>query len=226
MIREKSKFCKLEKYWFCALGIAIILQSCKTTQSEPTSAENFAIEGETDLSTSRTAGNNLLLDNTSLPHPKKSSSWETKKLIMTHQQPSDFEISLCKSKLDDLILNSKSYQSLQEASLTFQSTVTESRRLYHWCFYQISAQLDMTLGRDDQSYEAQKEFFANQMKALWILAVDLDNEGTKIYTNHARQRYIEISRSYFGRSIEIIDQSALHVTSGKSGKPAQEFQEP
>lgn len=78
--------------------------------------------------------------------------------------------------------------------------------LYHWCFYRIATLIDWSLEKDDGVLPREKmPRFFNRMKALWALARVLDNiYSTRMYFSYIRIRYMQISKDYFGRPLEVV----------------------
>lgn len=206
--------------------------SCQTSrpQSEQQSFElSNAVNLETPSSSTNIAKRNAKKENQlSIAHPKKPDAWHTRKLIMSYAQPSPARIIECKETVESAAVSSKNLRDLDEASLSIGSKVQQNKAQYHWCFYQLMTDLDLRLERDGNMLTEKSEAFLSRMRTLWVLAKALDASGTdeKTYNNYLRARYMEISQHQFGRTVEVIDPDALMQTAGKSGKKAENYEDP
>jgi len=148
---------------------------------------------------------------------------------MLHKQPPAQQILDCKENVESLALPTNNPRVLDDAALQLAEKVSGAFKVYHWCFYQLMTDLDLRLERDDSLLTEKSEAFLSRMKTLWVLARSLDRENgisQNRYANYLRSRYIEISSSYFGRPLEVLDPQLLLPRADTPGKPAEPFAGP
>ncbi len=215
------------------LCIVAFLASCTATrQSE--SQFSFEIEGSNEYESQakpakKPSKKELVEKGLKVQHPKEATAWYTRKLIMIQQQPPKESILECKTTVESLSKEADSLQLLDEAAVNMKWHLTSAAKTYHWCFYQLMADLDLKLEKDLPLLQEKKELFLSKMRSLWIMARALDANSTSsenTYMIYLRKRYLDISQHEFGRNLEVIDKDNLLVTAGKSGKSAAEFADP
>lgn len=206
--------------------------SCQT--NPPENQQSFELSNEVNLENAATSTNlaqpkSKEEQKLTIAHPKKADAWHTRKLIMTFAQPSPSSIIECKETVESAAMTAKNLRDLDEASLSIGTKVQQNKTQYHWCFYQLMTDLDLRLERDGPLLTEKTEAFLTRMRILWVLAKSLDANHSKqqtTYNNYLRTRYMEISQHQFGRPVEVIDPDALIQTAGKSGKAAENYEDP
>lgn len=163
---------------------------------------------------------------TRLSHPKDATAWNTRRLILSVRQPSPSKVSDCFETVAGAIKGARNLQSLEDASVALQSSVSKNTSLYHWCFYQMMADLDEQLNKNLPLMSEKAELFLERMSQLWVLGTALtDTIGSDLYVKYLRTRYTEISQNTFGRRLENVDPDALIMSNHGRGKSAGSFQE-
>lgn len=186
------------------------------TQSEPQQGDGFGDEDTEDDQGAITR----------LSHPKDATAWNTRRLILSARQPSPSDISGCFETVVGAMKGAKNLQALEDASVSLQGSISKNNSLYHWCFYQMMADLDEKLDKNLPLMSEKAELFLERMSQLWILATALtDTIGTDLYIKYLRTRYTNISQNTFGRRLETVDPDALIMSNHGRGKPAGSFNE-
>ena len=220
--------------WLAAIAVfAAYGPSCRSRPHQATTSEfevaNDMDFNDKDITQSAEAKRKAKAEESAakMEHPVKADAWQTRKLIMTHKQPDPESIMNCKDAAESAISETTNLRELSEASITLESKVTESKSTYHWCFYQLTADLDLRLERETPLLKDKANLFLNRIRTLWVIAKALDSGDAKTpYTHYLKSRYIEISQHVFGRTVENMDEDNLLVTAGKSGKGAGTFSDP
>ena len=159
-------------------------------------------------------------------HPKQPTAWFTRRLLMTASQPPASEIVDCRERIEAAVSDAPNLSALDAVALAIQSEVQKQELVYHWCFYQIMADLDIRLENDAPLMQDKAEIFLARMRALWVLGRSLDSiSNRKIYIKYLRTRYTEISQTLFGRNLETVDLDSFSMPTVGAGKPASEFAE-
>ena len=165
------------------------------------------------------------------PQPKEATAWETRKLLVTSKLPSIELLNNCQEELRALASDAGSQDDMLRLQKNIRLAAARNPELYHWCFYRTATLIDWSLERDEGILPREKmpRLFA-RFKALWALGLALDSiYGTKRYFSYIRIRYIQISRDYFGRPLEVITtplgQPYKSTDSGSKKKEAGEFKE-
>lgn len=153
-----------------------------------------------------------------MPHPRKVTAWDTRTLVMAYRANMSPKMDSCEKE----ILAVAAEASNENALLQFQSTVSAMVRgdpvFYHWCFYQIMTNLDLNLEKGGALMGEKAEIFFKSMRGLWLLAMTLDQErGSKKYFNYLQERYLQISKDYFGRDLDPIYKPLSEETLENSG---------
>ncbi len=191
----------------CLLFLALVA-SCQTSQSQqtqrnddPESILNQDAEAEfvapSDVITSDASG---------LAHPKAASAWNTKILVMTSVKPDESRLTACENEIHALAKLAKNSETMLLAVQKMTPEVQRNKQLYHWCFYNSMMKLDNKLMNDafGVAYEAKVTGFQQSIKAEWLLAMALDRgHSRQTYYNYLQKRYLELSRDYFGRELDI-----------------------
>lgn len=205
--------------------------SCQTTPTKQNAEGQFDLQNEEtyDPQTPGSSSRRNTKLNLKITHPKKPDAWSTRKSIMVNAQPAPGDILECKETAESVALNATNLRSLDEGALSLTGKVSGSPVVYHWCFYQLMTDLDLRLERDSPLLTEKSEAFLSRMKVLWVLATALDDstdKRAKNYSSYLRTRYIEISQTHFGRTIEVMDPEGIMHTAGKEGKAAGPYEGP
>jgi hypothetical protein len=159
-------------------------------------------------------------------HPKEPTAWFTRKLLMTSQQPSAKRINECRERVEAAIKDAPNLHALAEVSLTLEDTIMEAPNLYHWCFYQMMADLDLRLENDTSLMGEKAEVFLTRMRSLWAMARALDlTLPDRGYMTYLRVRYTDISQTIFGRILEPMDIESFRLQKTGQGKSASAYKE-
>lgn len=163
---------------------------------------------------------------TQLSHPKDATAWNTRRLILSVRQPSPSDISGCFDTVVGAMKGAQNLQSLEDASVSLQASIAKNNGLYHWCFYQMMADLDEKLDKTLPLMSEKAELFLERMSQLWVLGTALtDTIGSDLYVKYLRTRYTDISQNTFGRRLETVDPDALIMTNQGRGKASAPFNE-
>lgn len=172
---------------------------------------------------------NINIDDTStlkLFHPKEPTAWFTRRLLMSYPQPSAARINDCRSRVDSVATQAPNLRALDEIALTLEPAVEEDIAMYHWCFYQMMADLDIKLDADTSLMEDKALIFLARMRSLWVLAKSLDATNySSTYMKYLRTRYTEINQNVFGRNLERMNRDTFTLPATGPGKPAAKFEE-
>jgi hypothetical protein len=138
----------------------------------------------------------------SLKHPQTANEYATRVYVSTVTDQSPEKISECIEQITAISKESSNQDDMQKAVLSTQSLFNQNLPLYHACFYQLAARLDNRLAQGGPLLsELSREFFETT-HAMWIMAKALDRVvGKKNYYSYLKQRYVQISRDVFGRSV-------------------------
>lgn len=148
----------------------------------------------------------------SLRHPEKPNAWATQALLATSKLPSEEEILLCSDELDENAKLIKNEGDLLATASRLELPVAEDSKLYHWCFYIRVRTLDDNL-REQSSFQEKSRYFHEAMKPLWALAQALDKATrSNVYSIYLRDRYIDISKTHFGRQVEPSPRKGVKAT--------------
>ena len=138
-------------------------------------------------------------------HLKKFNSQNLQRLIAVNDQPENAKVTEC---VDALLIDVSAM--INEADMKAQRTkYIETFRtdtdFYHWCFYNMLAQIDIKLDSLELSFQDAYKLFMQHMKVLWIMARALDDiNENNIYFVKLRKAYRYYSRAYFARDLEVI----------------------
>ena len=165
------------------------------------------------------------------PHPKQATAWETRKLLLTSKLPATESLNSCQEELRSLASEAGSEEDMVRLQEAVASAARRNPQLYHWCFYRIVTLIDWSLDKDEGVLPRDKiPRFFSRMKGLWALARALDDiYRTRLYFSYLRIRYMQISKDYFGRSLDVITEplGSAHKNensnSKKKSKPAGNF---
>ncbi len=139
-------------------------------------------------------------------HPKGPSLWRLRQLFL-EVGVSDFsQFDTCGREISILADKASNPQAILLYSDKLKKEILVRPATYHWCFYYWSLDLENRIGSDllARSYIAQQDFFIHRTRGLLILARALadQKEGWR-YFSFLRTRYMEISKVYFARELEI-----------------------
>ena len=161
-----------------------------------------------------------------LPHPKKPSAFYTRVFVLTQPQPPGDRITGCLEQLSMLASEASNQEALVMAQGQASVLVASDLALYHYCFYQMAWKLDERMDLGGPLMDELATAFFDGIKKLWILARALDSStGSERYLGLLTARYIQISREYFGRHIEVLAPPLSNFENGtfqpsKSAGPA------
>ena len=159
-------------------------------------------------------------------HPKRPTAWFTRRLLMTATQPSATKIVECRERVESAVADAPNLSALDAVALAIQNDVGTQQIIYHWCFYQIMADLDIRLENNAPLMQDKAEIFLGRMKTLWVLGRALDDSTKQAtYLKYLNARYREISQTLFGRNLETVDLDSFNLPSSGGGKPAAAFDE-
>ncbi|MEI6399288.1 MAG: hypothetical protein WCO71_11005 [Pseudomonadota bacterium] len=202
------------------------LNGCRTAAPQAT-VDDFQLDDQEDQEEGSASASSQSPKNESkltMDHPKEPTAWFTRRLLMTTPQPAATRINECHEKIDATVKDAPNLRALDEVSLTLESVVTQSPNLYHWCFYQIMADLDLRLNTDSPLMQDKADLFMSRMKSLWGLGRALDTGlGTTVYMSYLRTRYTEINQNIFGRNLETVDVNSFRMPTSGAGKAAAEY---
>lgn len=137
--------------------------------------------------------------------PKRATAWETRTFVMTKRQPSAEKLARCMEQVASIAAEAGNQDDLQTAPEELKALVASDAGLYHTCFFHLMVRLDDRLAVGGPVMTDLATLFFEQMKSLWILARALDQTtGVKHYFQYLQQRYIQLSRDYFGRDIQVV----------------------
>lgn len=162
-------------------------------------------------------------------HPKEATAWATQVLLLAHRQPDPKLVSNCFDQAEALVADAGNEEALLAAKQLLIDNVRREQTVFHWCFYQMMHELDQNLRRHEIDFRGLGASFLEGMKKLWLLAEALDETTEhQQYFEYLRERYIQISKDVFGRSVGVIG-SPLNGRMGPprlpdpdKAKPAQE----
>lgn len=209
--------------------VGFMLYSCRATTPQ-SQVNDFEVGQEQDSQENVTQGHSLA-DNPQqerkfiMRHPKEPTAWFTRRLLMTSPHPSAKRINECRERVDAAIKDAPNLRALVEVSKSLEDTIMESPNLYHWCFYQMMADLDLRLENDTPLMTDKGEVFLTRMRSLWAMARALDQTlPDRGYMTYLRVRYTEISQNVFGRNLETMDIESFRLESPGQSKAAAAFQ--
>jgi hypothetical protein len=140
-----------------------------------------------------------------LPHPKKPTAWDTRVLISTTPQPNSTKISDCFEQIHRIATDAGNQQDMLAAQSHVTNLAAQDVKTYHFCFYQMMVRLDERLDVGGPMMTELADAFFDNMKQLWLLARGLDQlGGQKLYFDYLQQRYVQQSRQYFGREVDVV----------------------
>lgn len=141
----------------------------------------------------------------SLPHPAKPSAFHTRVFVMTQPQPPPDRIAACFEQLTAIANDAGNQEAMLTAQSQASALVANDLSVYHFCFYQMIVKLDERMDAGGPLMDDLATAFFAGIKRLWVLARALDaNMGREKYFDWLTKRYIQMSRDYFGRSIEVL----------------------
>jgi len=208
--------------------VGVYLNGCRSSRSQRESAEFELTEGQQQTSDDEDSfeSDDTPAPRSSLVHPKEPTAWFTRKLLMTVTQPNASKIIQCKEITEGAAKEASNLRALNEASESLQATVEKRLDIYHWCFYQMMADLDQKLEADSSLMQDKANLFFGRMSALWAIAQSLDKATeSNVYMNYLRTRYTDISQNLFGRRLEIVDLNSFIQKDPGRGKPQGSFSE-
>jgi hypothetical protein len=177
------------------LSLTLVLTACTHTQDEDQSEEELYDEDGAESS------ENLLQD---LPHPRKPTAFATRVLISISDLPPAGNLLACSEEITAISKQATSQEQLLKAQMAVSQMVTNNQSLYHFCYYNMMAELDQKLSVGGPVMTEMASTFFTSFRTLWILSRALDTStGKSVYFDYLRKRYVQISKDYFGRDVEI-----------------------
>lgn len=214
--------------WLSLIFVALSITSSGCQSTEPQirnqeftddEQEQYSEESEEEATTA-----SLSQSVSAIIHPSEPTAWFTKKLVMTSNQPSSKDINDCTENLDGKARSATNLDAMRKASLSLNNIVVRNKVVYHWCFYQLMANLDSKMEEPLSLMDEKADIFLDQMAKLWILAYTLDDVSqTNHYMKYLRARYTNISQHTFGRNLELMNHEMLGFSNNGRGKPAGFF---
>jgi len=145
------------------------------------------------------------IDEHGLSHPKKATAWQTRKMLMMSELPPPDRLRGCKTDVDAISQESRNKDDVIKATRTMKILVEQDPKFYHWCFYTYVTLVDQRLDSQGTTFDERSQFFIHSMRGLWILGRTLDAEWeSDLYFRYLRARYVQLSRDYFGRNLEVL----------------------
>ncbi len=140
-----------------------------------------------------------------LLHPQEASAWATRVLVMTTPQPPAARVSGCLEQLRALAHEAADQQAMMLAEEQLAKILVKDPQLYHFCFYQMAVALDERLNARASLFDDLAPAFFDSMRGLWIFARALDRGGGGTrYFDYLKRRYVQISKTVFGRELEFV----------------------
>lgn len=130
-------------------------------------------------------------------------------MVMTSPHPPEAKLTTCHNEVIAIAKNATSNETLLWALDRVAEEIAANVELYHWCFYNSMVLLDNKLQNDGMGIllDQQAKNFTVAVRGLWILAFALEkirHEPNKPYFECLRSRYLELSRDYFGRDLNVV----------------------
>lgn len=187
------------------LSLFTSLTSCFFSSSQQENQEEDTVQQEDSKNEMKSVNNSKMNDE--LPHPRTSSEWDLNLFIVGNNRPPANEINECIKELLVLTKDATNDFSLIESKNKFTENVEDKSEFYHWCFYSMLHALDLKLDEETMGLEKRKNIFFKNMRGLWLLSQTLDeSREVQIYFSFLRSRYLDMSKKYFGRDLEIVNQ--------------------
>ncbi len=226
---------------YAATAYFFVIFGCRATAPQ-SQISDFEITDETSVDGGNggdVAGQNKqkssrsdLLDNPEeerkfvIYHPKEPTAWFTRRMLMISPQPSAKRINECRERVEAAIKDAPNLRALNEVSISLEKTILESPNLYHWCFYQMMADLDTRLDSETPLMTDKAEIFLSRMRSLWVMAKGLDQTmPDQGYLTYLRIRYTDISQNVFGRNLEPMDIDSFRGSGSRLLKSAGRFED-
>ena len=157
---------------------------------------------------------NLSLDvdeNIQYNFPNDSSKWTIQTHVLSFKEQNEKLIDQCKNEVKQISENSRNHQALLLASSQLQSIIRSAPKSYHQCFFHLISSLDLLLDKTGLSFDRKMQGFLTKMNELWVFSTAMAKfTGNKKYIELTKERYINYSRQYFGRTLETIGQPLSH----------------
>ena len=185
----------------------ILLKSClsywsqqETPSKQQKSEDEDELNSAEESSTGTTEG-----EGPRLPFPQKPTRHSTRVMLLAQPQPIASQINACREQVQSIGLNAQSQEEMAIARKQLVPLVEADTIIYHFCFFQLMAELDQKLLEGGSVMTQQAPVFLDTMRSLWIVASALDTvSDTERYFNYLKKRYMELSASIFGRTLETI----------------------
>jgi len=208
--------------------VGVYLNGCRSSRSQRETEEFQLTEGQQEIPDDYDSfnGDDTQTPKSRLVHPKEATAWFTRRLLMTVTQPNATRINECKENTEGATKDATNLRGLNEVAELLQANVEKHSNIYHWCFYQMMADLDQKLENDSSLMQDKANIFFGRMPALWAIAQSLDQATeSHVYMNYLRTRYTDISQNLFGRRLEIVDLNSFIQKDPGRGKPQERFSE-
>lgn len=215
------------------LFVLMFAHSCASQQGRPGSSPQDLDEELVFEEDNEPLGSEGFQLSSPLKHPRLADEASTRTLIFTHAQPSQNAIAKCRDTVNHLSSQAKNQGEMLSAIKKVAKAANNEIAVYHWCFYQSVAGLDLRMNERNDSIQAQADIFVKNMRLLWILSKALERlTQSERYFKYLQERYLQMSQNYFGRKLEETDNLLkAHPFSKKTkstfhrGKPAGLYQE-
>lgn len=138
--------------------------------------------------------------------PKTSDPEELQELLLDQDQVNQESIKSCLDELSEVTKSAKNTASLKAATTTIATMIKDKLPEYHWCFLSGHHSLNQEMSGTEKSIDQKIASFQGKMTIFVALSNSLDLAlGGNRYARYNRDRYIALSRDYFGRKIAPID---------------------
>jgi uncharacterized protein YegP (UPF0339 family) len=137
--------------------------------------------------------------------PKTDSPEELQLLLAEHERLELESNKTCFNEISSITKNAKNSEALSSASNQITVLIKDQPSEYHWCFLANHHLLAIALASEVSMAEKIKHFHSS-MISLVALAKGLDlSSNLNRYARYNRDRYIALSKEYFGRELSPID---------------------
>ena len=137
--------------------------------------------------------------------PKTDSPEDLQLLLAEHERLELESNKTCFNEISSITKNAKNSEALSSASNQITVLIKDQPSEYHWCFLANHHLLAIALASEVSMAEKIKHF-QSSMISLVALAKGLDlASNLSRYARYNRDRYIALSKEYFGRELSPID---------------------
>lgn len=145
-------------------------------------------------------------DNQYLTSFPKTGDQEELHLLLAENERLELESNkTCFNEISSITKNAKNSEALASASDQIKVLIKDNLSEYHWCFLANHHLLTVSLASEISMAEKIK-YFQSSMISLVALAKGLDFvSNLDRYARYNRDRYITLSKEFFGRQLSPID---------------------